>query len=64
MDTAKNKMALPDSVHAAHSFAQRYRDLFDCINDAVAVLQLDGTIVAANDGMATLTGRSPRKCRV
>jgi len=61
MDTAKNKMALPDSVHAAHSFAQRYRDLFDCINDAVAVLQLDGTIVAANDGMATLTGRSPEE---
>ena len=61
MDTAKNKMALPDSVHAAHSFAQRYRDLFDCFNDAVAVLQLDGTIVAANDGMATLTGRSPEE---
>jgi len=58
MDTARNKMALPDSINAAHSLAQRYRDLFDCMNDAVAVLQLDGTIVAANDAMATLTGRS------
>ena len=59
MDTARNKMALSDSIHAAHSLAQRYRDLLDCMNDAVAVLQLDGTIVAANDAMATLTGRSP-----
>ncbi|MDM8000253.1 MAG: PAS domain S-box protein [Dehalococcoidia bacterium] len=58
MDTPEEKMTVPDSNHAAHSFAQRYCDFFDCMNDAVAVLQLDGTIVAANAGMATLTGRS------
>ena len=61
MDTAKTTMALPESIRAVHSLAQRYRDLFDCMNDAVAVLQLDGTIVAANDAMATLTGRSPEE---
>jgi two-component system sensor histidine kinase DegS len=61
MDTTRNKMPLPDSIQAAHSLAEHYRDLFDCMNDGVAVLQLDGTIIAANDGMATLTGRSPEE---
>ena len=38
------------------SFAERYRDLFGILNDAMVVWQLDGNIVATNDAMATLTG--------
>ena len=57
METSRGKTILPDSVDGVHAFAQRYGELFDSMNDAVAVLRLDGMIVAANYAMATLTGR-------
>jgi len=51
-------MSVEDSMYAARSFVQRYGDLFGFMNDAVAVLQLDGVVIVANDAMATLTGCS------
>ena len=41
-----------------HSFVARYGDLFDFLNDGVAVCGLNGDIVAANEAMGTLTGYS------
>ncbi|RLC92370.1 MAG: hypothetical protein DRI39_08400 [Chloroflexi bacterium] len=43
-------------MDTAHSFVERYRDLFEILSDAVVVWQLNGDIVAANDAMAALTG--------
>ena len=58
MDTVRSKISVEDSMYAARSFVQRYGDLFGFMNDAVAVLQLDGVVIVANDAMATLTGCS------
>lgn len=58
MDTVRSKISVQDSMYAVRSFVQRYGDLFGFMNDAVAVLQLDGVIIVANDAMATLTGCS------
>jgi len=39
-------------------FTRRFQDLFEILSDGVAVWQLDGTVVAANDAMAAITGYS------
>lgn len=46
------------SLDNIHSFVARYGDVFEFLNDGVAIWRLDGEIVAANEAMGSLTGYS------
>ncbi len=56
MTIARARMSRKSSPASIHSFVARYGDLFDFLNDAVAVCGLNGDIVAANQAMGSLTG--------
>jgi PAS domain S-box-containing protein len=56
MTIARARMSRKSSPASIHAFVARYGDLFDFLNDAVAVCGLNGDIVAANQAMGTLTG--------
>ena len=61
MTTARYKISAIDSLEVISSFAERYGDLFEFLNDAVVVYQLNGNIVAINEAMGTLTGYSVKE---
>jgi PAS domain S-box-containing protein len=56
MTIARARMSVRGPLASIHSFVARYGDLFDFLNDAVAVCRLNGDIVAANEAMGALTG--------
>ncbi len=56
MTIARARMSRKSSPASIHTFVARYGDLFDFLNDAVAVCGLNGDIVAANQAMGSLTG--------
>src|SRR4030042_1631285 len=56
MTIARARMSRKSSPASIHPFVARYGDLFDFLNDAVAVCGLNGDIIAANEAMGALTG--------
>jgi len=53
---ASDAVRTKDGTEKLISFIDRYRDLFEFLNDGVIVHRMDGEIVYANEAMSSMTG--------